>query len=94
MSTITYPRRAAICSAISLMVGLGYFLYLRNESFPPALAGFVPFIWLALAVIGVWQGTEALRSDTAKSVAVLSIVAAIVSGIFATFFSIAAVFGG
>lgn len=86
------PQNTLIITAASALVGVFYFIYISNVSFPPSITRAVPFVWLVGAIYGLKMGFITLR-HTALSLRLLFSVLAIVNILFACIFALAALMG-
>ena len=75
------------------LLGVLYFWYLNAEPFPPAIARFIPAIWLAGTLVGGVRAARALRSDRHRLPAGLALALGLPSAVFALVFALAALMG-
>ncbi|MES2622952.1 MAG: hypothetical protein V4576_00930 [Patescibacteria group bacterium] len=69
-------KHALITTLLSILIGIFYFIYISNVSFPPSLSRIVPFILLAGAGMG-------LKMSNSMTLRIIGIANVILAGVFA-----------
>jgi hypothetical protein len=85
--------RALLLVVSSALLGVGYFLYLNAEPFPPGIVRLVPIAWFTAAVLAAVRAVRALITGSNKAVAVLAVILDIPNSVFAALFTMAALMG-
>jgi hypothetical protein len=85
--------KASFITALSLIIGLAYYLYLTNISSPRVFVRIVPFVWLISSVIGFSLGTQAHRTRALRFTGITVAIVSLLSTLFAALFSLAALMG-
>ncbi len=85
--------RALILALASSAAGLGYFVYLRTDAFPPGIVRLVPIAWLAGTVAAAILAAGAVRAGHQRWPAGLALALSIPSAALAVVFSLAALMG-
>ena len=88
------PLMSSIASTlVSVLVGLGYYSYLKAVPFPSDWVRIVPLLWLIGAVSGAVWAVKSLRASTFRILAAVLLALAVPNILLALIFSLAAAMG-
>lgn len=91
--TRSRPVVALMLVLASMIIGLGYVIFLHATPHPPDAVRVIPLLWLAMAAVGTVSAGRFVRTDRRSGTAWLVVVMGLTSILLALVFAASAVLG-